>query len=86
METRRRRKESPHRAGEGELPEPELASAPDRGLDAQPVPAPDRGLDELAVGGWKRRRSHQKTCTRREPWAPMVERRGRSCGDAATAK
>jgi hypothetical protein len=26
-----------------------LASAPDRGLDAQPVPAPDRGLDGLAV-------------------------------------
>ena len=25
------------------------ASAPDRGLDAQPVPAPDRGLDALAV-------------------------------------
>jgi hypothetical protein len=33
------------------MPEPELASAPDRGLDAQPVPAPDRGLDELAVRG-----------------------------------
>jgi hypothetical protein len=29
--------------------EPELASAPDRGLDAQPVLVPDRGLDELAV-------------------------------------
>jgi hypothetical protein len=27
----------------------ELASAPDRGLDAQPVPTPDRGLDGLAV-------------------------------------
>jgi hypothetical protein len=49
VETRRRHKESPHRAGEGELPEPELASAPDRGLDPQPVPAPDRGLDELAL-------------------------------------
>ena len=31
------------------MPEPELASAPDRGLDAQPVPASDRGLDALAV-------------------------------------
>jgi hypothetical protein len=29
--------------------EPKLASAPDRGLDAQPVLVPDRGLDELAV-------------------------------------
>jgi hypothetical protein len=37
------------RAGEGAMPEPELASAPNRGLDAQPVPAPDKGLDELAV-------------------------------------
>jgi hypothetical protein len=27
----------------------ELALAPDRGLDAEPVPAPDRGLDGLAV-------------------------------------
>jgi hypothetical protein len=32
--------------------EPELASAPDRGLDAQPVPVPDRGLDGLVVRGW----------------------------------
>jgi hypothetical protein len=66
---------SPHRAGEGEIPELELASAPDGGLDAQPVSASDRGLDELAVhvGGWKRRRSHQMTCSRRELWAPMVE-------------
>ena len=32
--------------------EPELASAPDRGLDAQPVLIPDRGLDGLAVRGW----------------------------------
>ena len=31
------------------MAEPELASAPDRGLDAQPVPASDRGLDALAV-------------------------------------
>jgi hypothetical protein len=39
-----------NRAGEGAmLVEPELASAPDRGLDAQPVPVPDRGLDGLAV-------------------------------------
>jgi hypothetical protein len=76
----------PHRAGEGEMPEPELTSAPDRGLDVQPVPTPDQGLDELAVEGWKRRRSHQMTCSRRELWAPMVERRGRSCGDAATAQ
>jgi hypothetical protein len=68
------------------MPEPELASAPDGGLDAQPVPAPDRGLDELAVGGWKKRISHQMTCSRREFWAPMVERRGRSCGDAAMAQ
>jgi hypothetical protein len=29
--------------------EPELASALDRGLDAQPVLVPDRGLDGLAV-------------------------------------
>jgi hypothetical protein len=29
--------------------EPELASATDRGLDAQPVLVPDRGLDGLAV-------------------------------------
>ena len=29
--------------------EPELASAPDRGLDAQPVLVPDQGLDGLAV-------------------------------------
>jgi hypothetical protein len=34
------------------MPEPELASATDRGLDAQPVPAPNRGLDGLAVRGW----------------------------------
>ena len=34
------------------MPEPELASAPDRGLDAQPVPVPDRRLDGLAVRGW----------------------------------
>ena len=40
-----------NRAGEGKMPEPELASAPDRGLDAQPVPFPDRGMDELAVRG-----------------------------------
>jgi hypothetical protein len=33
------------------MPEPELASALDRGLDAQPVPALDRGMDELAVRG-----------------------------------
>ena len=32
--------------------EPELASTPDRGLDAQPVPAPDRRLHRLAVRGW----------------------------------
>ena len=38
-----------HRAGEGAMLEPELASAPDRGLDAQPVLVPDRGLDGLAV-------------------------------------
>jgi hypothetical protein len=30
----------------------ELASAPDRGLDAQPVPTPDRGLDGMAGRGW----------------------------------
>jgi hypothetical protein len=35
------------------MPELELASTPDRGLDAQPVPAPDRGLDGLAVRGWR---------------------------------
>jgi hypothetical protein len=34
------------------MPELELAPAPDRGLDAQPIPAPDRGLDGLAVRGW----------------------------------
>ena len=39
-------KTEPAKAG---MPEPELASAPDRGLDAQPVPASDRGLDALAV-------------------------------------
>ena len=38
-----------NRAGEGKMPEPELTLAPDRGLDAQPVPGPDRGLDGLAV-------------------------------------
>jgi hypothetical protein len=43
-----RREGRERRAGEGAMPEPELASAPDRGLDA-PVPAPDWGLDELAV-------------------------------------
>ena len=37
------------RAGEGAMPEPELASAPNQGLDAQPVLAPDWGLDELVV-------------------------------------
>jgi hypothetical protein len=42
------------RGGETELAkasmlEPELVSAPDWGLDAQPVPASDRGLDALAV-------------------------------------
>ena len=41
--------ERENRAGEGKMPEPELASAPDRGLDAQPVLVPDRGLDGLAV-------------------------------------
>jgi hypothetical protein len=30
----------------------ELVSAPDRGLDAQPVLVPGRGLDGLAVRGW----------------------------------
>jgi hypothetical protein len=44
-----RREGRESRAGEGAMLEPELASAPDRGLDAQPVPAPDRGLDELAT-------------------------------------
>ena len=39
-------KTEPAKAG---MPDPELASAPDRGLDAQPVPASDRGLDALAV-------------------------------------
>ena len=39
-------KTEPAKAG---MLEPELASAPDRGLDAQPVPASDRGLDALAV-------------------------------------
>ena len=39
-------KTEPAKAG---MPEPELASAPDRGLDAQPVPASDRRLDALAV-------------------------------------
>ena len=39
-------KPEPAKAG---MLEPELASAPDRGLDAQPVPGPDRGLDGLAV-------------------------------------
>jgi hypothetical protein len=35
--------------GNSTRPEPELAPATDRGLDAQLVPAPDRGLDELAA-------------------------------------
>ena len=39
-------KTEPAKAG---MLEPELASAPDRGLDAQPVPAFDQGLDALAV-------------------------------------
>ena len=39
-------KTEPAKAGMLEL---ELASAPDQGLDAQPVPAPDRGLDGLVV-------------------------------------
>jgi hypothetical protein len=47
-----RREGRENRAGEGTMPEPELASAPDRGLDAQLVLAPDRGLDELVVSGW----------------------------------
>jgi hypothetical protein len=34
------------------MPEMELASALDRGLNAQPIPAPDEGLDGLAVRGW----------------------------------
>ena len=38
-----------NRAGEGKMPEPELASAPDRGLEAQPVLVPDQGLDGLVV-------------------------------------
>jgi hypothetical protein len=39
-------KTEPAKAGMLDL---ELASAPDRGLDAQPVPTPDRGLDGLAM-------------------------------------
>jgi hypothetical protein len=38
-----------NRAGEGKMPEPELASAPDGGRDAQPVPGPDWGLAGWAV-------------------------------------
>jgi hypothetical protein len=48
-ELERGEKTEPKTAG---MPEPELASAPDRGLGAQPVPVPDRGLDGLAVRGW----------------------------------
>jgi hypothetical protein len=46
-----RREGRKNRAGEGAMLEPELASAPDRGLDAQLVPAPDRGLDAVVVRG-----------------------------------
>jgi hypothetical protein len=40
-----RREGRESRAGEGAMLEPDLASAPDQGLNAQLVLVPDRGLD-----------------------------------------
>ena len=49
-----------NRAGEGTLPGPELASAPDRGLDAQPASAPDRGMD--GFGGERLEAEESRRC------------------------
>ena len=49
-----------NRAGEGTLPGPELASAPDRGLDAQPTSAPDRGMD--GFGGERLEAEESRRC------------------------